>query len=277
MEARVKAEANIEKEFNINNFDAGPGIEDIVREQFRTLLPDRYAVTPGVVIDRNGDNCGDCDLVVANRFWAPLLKFGATNESRRVHIPVEAVYSVIEVKQTLTEDSLDEAMKKLVMYKGLERDRSEYGRITENQVINDFDKTGSTNNPRFDVVLAVSCNKGTETELVERFFKINEQLEPNLRVNALAILGAGFAFYVFQGPDGNHMPHLYPESDMAYFYGWEPQSVSPFFIKSQQDTLFHLYINLQQHLFLTILNFKWLKLLYGFYDSDRTESPVNLD
>ncbi len=65
MEARFRAEADIEKTFNINNFDAGLGIEDIVREQFRTLLPDRYAITPGVVLDRNGDNCGDCDLEAA--------------------------------------------------------------------------------------------------------------------------------------------------------------------------------------------------------------------
>lgn len=277
MEARIKAEADIEKKFNINNFDAGPGIEDIVREQFRTLLPDRYAVTPGVVIDRNGDNCGDCDLVIANRFWAPLLKFGATNESRRVHIPVEAVYSVLEVKQTLTEDSLDEAMKKLVMYKGLERDRAEYGRLTENQVIDCFENLDGSNNRRFDAILAVSCEEGAEEELVKRFFKINEQLEQHLRVNALAILGTGFAFYAVHMPDDNHMPHLYPESDMAYFYKFIPKGISTFFIPSPQDTLFHLYINLQQHLFLTVLNFKWLKLLYGFYDADRVEYPINLD
>ncbi len=127
IEARIRAEAGIEKNFNINNFDAGQGIEDIVRGQFRRLLPGRYEVTPGIVIDSNGDNCGECDLVIANRLWEPLLKYGATDESRRVHIPVEAVYTVIEVKQTLTEDSLEDAMKKIVMYKRLERDRSEYG------------------------------------------------------------------------------------------------------------------------------------------------------
>lgn len=277
MEARIRAESDIEKKFSINNFDAGSGIEDIVREQFRTLLPARYTVTPGVVIDCNGNNCGDCDLVVANRFWAPLLKYGATNESRRVHIPVEAVYSVIEIKQTLTEDSLDKAMEKLVMYKGLERDRSEYGRLVENHVIEEFDEEDSSLNRRFDAILAVSCEEEKVEELVSRFFKINENLEPHLRVNALAILGEGFACYVFQGPDDDHMPHLYPESDMAYFYGWKPKSISPFYIKSPHDTLFHLYSNLQHHLFLTVLNFKWMKLLYGFREAERTEHPIKLD
>jgi hypothetical protein len=128
-----------------------------VREQFRILLPDRYTVTSGVVIDSNGDNCGDCDLLLVNRFWTPLLKYGATNESRRLHIPVEAVYTVIEVKRRLTEDTLDKAMKKLDLYKGLERDRSEYGRPVENHVLEELDKPDSSLNHRFDVVLAIGC------------------------------------------------------------------------------------------------------------------------
>ncbi|MCA1731119.1 MAG: hypothetical protein LC751_17490 [Actinobacteria bacterium] len=81
IEARIRAESEIEKAFNINNFDAGPGIEDIVREQFRKLLLDRYTVTPGVVIDATGDNCGECNLIIASSFWEPLLKYGATDGS----------------------------------------------------------------------------------------------------------------------------------------------------------------------------------------------------
>lgn len=277
VEARIRAESDIEKEFSINNFDAGSGIEDIVREQFRMLLPARYTVTPGVIIDRNGNNCGDCDLVVANRFWAPLLKYGATNESRRVHIPVEAVYSVIEIKQTLTEDSLDKAMEKLVMYKGLERDRSEYGRLVENHVIQELDKPDSSLNRRFDVVFAIGCGDRADVSLVERFFRINEQLEPSLRVNALAILGSGFACYVLESPDGTYWEHLYPESDMTYFQGWTPKTISsPIYLKSEQDTLFHLYSNLQHHLNLTVLNFKNIKLIYGRDHAGRTEHPIDL-
>lgn len=276
IEARIRAESDIEKEFSINNFDAGLGIENIVREQFRTLLPARYTVTPGVIIDRNGNNCGDCDLIVANRFWAPLLKYGATNESRKVHVPVEAVYSVIEIKQMLTEDSLDKAMEKLVMYKGLKRDRSEYGRLVENHVIEQFDEPGSSLNRRFDIVFAIGCEDKADVKLVERFFKINAQLEPSLRVNTLAILGSGFACYVSESPAGEHWEHLYPESDMTYFQGWTPKTISPIYLKSEQDTLFHLYSNLQQHLNLTVLNFKNIKLLYGRDNAVRTEHPIDL-
>ena len=50
VEARIKAESNIEKSFNINNYDSVPGLEDVEREQFRTLLPDSYSLTDVVLI-----------------------------------------------------------------------------------------------------------------------------------------------------------------------------------------------------------------------------------
>lgn len=255
IEARIRAESEIEKGFNINNFDAGPGIEDIVREQFRMLLPDRYAVTPGVVIDGSGDNCGECDLILANRFWESLLKYGATDESRRIHVPVEAVYSIVEIKQTLTEDSLDEAMKKIVMYKRLERDRAEYGRLIENHQIYDFDRPDASLNYRFDAVLGVGCEDGTGEKLVARFFRINEMLDPVYRVNALVILGSGYARYLDQSSEGDIRDHLYPESDMSYLNGFKPARVIPSWSPSGRNSLYHFYEDLFHHLTLTVLNF----------------------
>jgi hypothetical protein len=257
VEARIKAESSIEKGFNIHNFDAGPSIEDIVRDQFRLLLPDRYTVTSGVVIDSDGDHCGDCDLVIANRFWRPLLKYGATNESRRVHIPVEAVYTVIEVKQTLTESSLDEAMEKLVMYKRLKRERSEYGRLVENHIISKLDKPDASLNYRFDVILSIGCKEGADHELVQRFFMINQLLPPPCRINALAILGSGYACYTHEIPDDNNpdetVPeeHLYPESNMKYLFSKPPAgpvTITPFYVITERDTMYWLYVNLLQHL-----------------------------
>ena len=167
-------------------------------------------------------------------------------------------------------------MEKLVMYKGLERERSEYGHLVENHVIQKLDRPDASLNRRFDVVLAIGCQNGTDVELVKRFFTINQQLHPSLRVNALAILGSGFACYVAEAPDGEYMEHLYPESDMQYFYGWMPKSITPIYLRTKRDTMFHLYSNLEQHLKLTVLNFKWMKLKYGRDDADRTEHPIDL-
>ena len=263
VEARIRAESDIEKNFNINNFDSGPGIEDIVREQFRMLLPDRYAVTPGVVINANGDNCGECDLLIVNRFFESLLKYGATNESRRVHVPVEAVYTVVEIKQTLTEDFLDDAMEKLVTYKRLERDRSEYGRLVENHNIRPFDRSDASLNFRFDAVLGVGCNEGAERTLRERFFAINNTLPQADRVNAMVVLGAGYARYLDEGPKGQIRDHLYPESDMAYLNGFSPARVIPTWTPTADSSLYYFYSDLLHHLGLTVLNFKAQKGRYA--------------
>src|SRR5258705_1252356 len=83
-----------EKELNIDNFDSGQGIEDIIREEFAKILPQRYFVTKGVVNDRNGFTAGDQDMIIFNSFRFPYLKSGATPDSRRAHFPIEGVYSI---------------------------------------------------------------------------------------------------------------------------------------------------------------------------------------
>lgn len=229
------------------------------------VLPDRYAVTPGVVIDGNGDHCGECDLLIVNRFWESLLKYGATDESRRVHIPVEAVYTVIEIKQTLTENELDKAMEKLVMYKRLERDRSEYGRLVENHVITDFNRPDASLNYRFDAVLGIGCNEGTEQVLRERFFAINNELSPAHRVNAMIILGSGYARYLDAESEKEEdiRDHLYPESNMAYLNGFLPARVIPSWTPTTDSSFYYFYSDLLHHLILTVLNFKWQKGRYA--------------
>ena len=78
VQSRIINEANIEEAFSINNYDAGPGLEDIVRQEISKLLPERYSVDAGVVNDKDGKTAGDCDVLITNRIWAPVVKLGAT-------------------------------------------------------------------------------------------------------------------------------------------------------------------------------------------------------
>ena len=98
---RILREAEIERSFNVDNFDSGPGLEDLVRQELSNLLPDRYSVDAGVVNDCEGRTAGDYDVVVRDRMWAPAIKLGATLTSRRFHFPIESIYCAVELKQTL--------------------------------------------------------------------------------------------------------------------------------------------------------------------------------
>jgi hypothetical protein len=68
-EKLISLKAQAEREMNIYNFDSGSGVEDIVREEIRKILPSRYSVQCGVVIDRDGKTSGDHEAIVFNDLW----------------------------------------------------------------------------------------------------------------------------------------------------------------------------------------------------------------
>ena len=89
----------LKEKFNIDNYDSG--LEDLVRRELSQLLAERYSVDVGVVNDQEGRTAGDYDVLIQNLIWAPVVKLGATPDSRRFHYPIESIYSAFEVKQTL--------------------------------------------------------------------------------------------------------------------------------------------------------------------------------
>ena len=203
IQSRILSEANVEKGFNIDNFDSGSGLEDIVRRQLSELLPSRYSVDAGVVNDRNGLTAGDYEILIRNGIWSPAIKLGATPASRRFHYSVESIYSAIEVKQTLGYGQLDKAMEKLVKVSRLNRPLQQYGHITENQHLRFLDKQGFVLNPLRTIVLATGIQKGMSfRNLAIRFANINGRLGRDHMVSELCVLGHGVIWYSTKNSDG---------------------------------------------------------------------------
>ena len=193
---RIVARAEAETVFNIENFDSGLGVEDILREELANLLPHRYSVSAGVVNDSSGMTAGECDLVVRDHMWSPVIKPGASTSSRRFHFPIEGVYAAIEIKQTLGFRQLDEAMKKMVTLARLTRPNNPYGHITENQHLEWLDKPGKILNPLHCAIFATGLEHDiTFKEIVSRFGAINELLDRNSMVALLCVLDHGTAWY----------------------------------------------------------------------------------
>ena len=193
---RIVAGANAEDAFNIDNYDAGLGVEDIVRQEFARLLPKRYKVDPGVVNDRHGRTVGNCDLLILDPNWSAAVKPGATPESRRVHFPIESIYASIEIKRTLGFGELDSAMRKLVSMARLDRPHNPYGHITENQHLSLFDKANHILNPLHMTVFATRLAKGASfEEVVQRFGAINARLSRDEMVAMSCVLDSGAAWY----------------------------------------------------------------------------------
>ncbi|GAA2587326.1 hypothetical protein GCM10010435_76970 [Winogradskya consettensis] len=147
-----------------------------------------------MVSDRNGRTAGDCDVVIFNDTWFPSIKQRATLDDRQHVMPIEGVYAVLEVKQTLSLTTLDEAMKKLVICKRLDRPENATNQITENRPL----EPGSQEigNPLFSAIVAVKRDHSTSLEeLVSRFIKVNQKLDRKHMIQCLCILGEACYFW----------------------------------------------------------------------------------
>src|SRR6185503_3439915 len=132
-EARLLQALQHEKRFAVDRFDSGLPFESAVRREIRRLLPQRYSVTSGRVLDRDGRTSGNCDIVVFNDIWFSPVKSVAPEDSGRPYLPIEGVYAIGEVKQTLSSETLDDAMEKLVCSHRLNRPRTYARRVVENR------------------------------------------------------------------------------------------------------------------------------------------------
>ena len=204
------------------------------------MLPGRYDVLPGTVVDSTGATSGDVDIVVMNSTWFPKVKAPAAAGSRRQLLPFEGVYAVGEVKQTLGFESLDSAMAKLVRCHRLRRTPVPRDRLTENRDLEACPH--GLSNPLYSFVIGATSVVDVQA-LVERFFDINRQLRRLEVVRAMCILGKGTVTWAFRAPDGPK-PALFMSEDLqrplapAYF----PNEVceSPFFVLVE-NLMLHLY------------------------------------
>ena len=257
VQSRIVREAEIERQFNIANYDSGPGLEDLVRRELSQLLPDRYSVDAGVVNDQDGRTAGDHEVLIRNRVWAPAVKLGATPDSRRFHYPVESIYSAIEIKQTIGYRELDEAMKKLVKLSRLNRPVNPYGHITENQHFPWLDKGDSILNPLQTVVLGTRIQQGMSFhDLAMRFGLINAELERHEMVRELCVLDHGVAMYMAQDE-----PSGYVEAD--FMRDRQRKIVMGIYEQEPGNAFFMLFIHTLGHLTRSVLKIHDLHRHYG--------------
>ncbi|OHX38467.1 hypothetical protein BJL95_09220 [Methylomonas sp. LWB] len=115
-EMRVKS-TSIRRDFATHHLSAGENREDLVRAFLTEHLPKRFGVESGMVISHEGRFSNQADLVVVDALNnSPL--YGT---SRNQLWPVEAVYSLLEIKTTLSPTELKDSIAKGRRFKTLQR------------------------------------------------------------------------------------------------------------------------------------------------------------
>lgn len=258
LERKILLAAQSERDLAFDAFNSGTPVEDLLREAIRELLPCRYETTTGTVVDARGFTSGEMDIVVFNSHWFPQVHAPATPGSKRKLLPFEGVYAVGEVKQTLTESSLDEAMEKLVTCHRLRRAPTPRSRITENRVLSTNSDPGLSN-PLFSFVVGASA-AGELQPLIERFYDINKSLNRLDVVRGLCVLGAGTVTWAVRRT-AESGPAVFMADDLAL------PIVPAYFPASQYGpALFTLVENLLLHLYHSVLGPEDIASQYGPLD-----------
>lgn len=264
-EAVLQRELEQEREMAVDNFDSGIPFEAAVRRELKLLLPRRYQVTSGLVLDRHGLTAGQCDCVVFNDLWFPLAKT-AIDEAGRSYLPVEGIYAIGEIKQTLSESTLDEAMQKLVKCLRLYRPRTYANRLVENREADNC--AHGLTNPLFTFVLAGRVAPRDDFQsLIGRFVETCKDLRRLEVVRALCVLGEGTIIWSFFDPLRNELrPALFMKDDLFH------PVVPTFAPSSLRPALYSLIQILHVHLFRSVLGPEDLVTAYG-EDSSGIKAP----
>jgi hypothetical protein len=121
-----------------NNLEYGPEFEIAVVNALREILPQRFGICRGYVVEQSGKRAGD-DIIIYDRWRFPTIHALGGDPARKDHVPFEAVLAYIEAKHTLklTDDedrqSLRKAAKQIAGVRALYRESVKYqgGPITK--------------------------------------------------------------------------------------------------------------------------------------------------
>lgn len=244
----LKTKLEFEKRVNQSNFDSGIPIEDYFREEFKKLIPPKYALTNGTIIDKNNNTCGDCDVIFYDKFSSPMLRIPSTDNSRRKFLPCESIYGIVEVKQTLNLGALDNdgelsdgadtslisACEKIAQFKALERGNFD----------DDIAASGLVARDRpFGYVLFLDGPEEKNVDAVHKEIRrINERIPKELRADGILVLDK-YAFTWFRAESRDLNVKL---SDASKLLEISKETLPEFangngIVLSRENTLYYLF------------------------------------
>ncbi len=124
------------------NFDLGVEFEIALCRFFQKVLPARFGVCRGFIIDKHGNKVGD-DIIIYDKLRFPTLRFLDEDFAQKERVPFEAVYAYFEVKHNLElnigpeESTFNKAIEQLKKIKALKRDDRPLNQITNSITLGD--------------------------------------------------------------------------------------------------------------------------------------------
>lgn len=95
----------------------GSSFEEIFRHFLRNYLPATLDISTGIIVDSSGRSSRQIDVIISDAAKTPI--FYRSGDTRVV--PIEGVYSIIEVKATLTAQELRKAFENMKSVRALQK------------------------------------------------------------------------------------------------------------------------------------------------------------
>ena len=226
---------------------AGNEVEVSVRDYLRRMLPPRYYVTHGHIIDTTHRVSPQLDVIIADNFSLPSL---LTTRDGTEYVPATSVLAIGEVKSTYYHSKRDYQgfHDKLVAISRMHRplvENSVYQGITGSSNIRDT-VLGSSNKYLNNLYSFLFCVDGGDFD----FGKIRNLLasaDVSQLPNSAIFLNMGIVAYANRGQLGSM--HKYPNEVSSSDYGWcFMEAIGPEEGSVEGSNLSFLYAQLISHL-----------------------------
>lgn len=158
----------------------GSAREDLLKDYLRKLLPEKYSISSGIIIDNKQSQSKQQDFIIHDAFNSP--SFFKT-ESNSV-LPIESVYATIEIKSTLDYNTLDQCVKNVESVRKLNKLPN---RNIISNIYNDFYPLG--------FVFAYSSTYSLE-QIQKKLFELNKKVDGRYQISIVCILDKGLVFNV---------------------------------------------------------------------------------
>lgn len=149
--------------------ERGSSREEILLNYLKKYIPIKYEMNNGIVIDGTGQQSRQQDIVIYDAFNSPVL----LNMQSTKMIPIESVFSVIEVKSSLNKTEMNKCVSNISSVKSL--------------IKNCLDEGGS---PTAGFVFAFTSSTSLET-LLDNLVEANTQVEKHKHISAVCVLDKG--------------------------------------------------------------------------------------
>lgn len=230
---------------------AGNEIEEAVRNFFRNILPKKYNVTHGHLIDLNGKVSPQIDLIISDNNTLPSL---LTAKDGTEYIPVDSVYAIAEIKSTFYKNKgyISEFSQKLQQIRNnlshqLVSNTAYGGQITGDSTVAHV-LLGSKNkylNKIFSFLFCIDANDFDPSTVSSELDNIEKSFRPNMTI----LLNSGAICYGI-ATSNKFTFERYPDEIESINLTWHHV---PFVSNSQHDsiegnTLSFIYYALLNHL-----------------------------